>query len=195
MRLIIASSNKGKLREYSQLLSPLGYEVVSAKEAGFDVDVEETGTTFAENSALKARAIYELCHECVLADDSGLCVDALDGAPGIYSARFGGLKTDAERTALLLEKLKDTPDGNRGAHFMCTIHFIYADGREIAVEGKVFGRIAHTPSGSNGFGYDPVFLYNGVSFADVDSNVKNSVSHRANALKALLEQLNKGDNK
>ncbi|MBR6338171.1 MAG: non-canonical purine NTP pyrophosphatase, partial [Ruminococcus sp.] len=82
MRLIIASSNKGKLREYSQLLSPLGYEVVSAKEAGFDVDVEETGTTFAENSALKARAIYALCHECVLADDSGLCVDALDGAPG-----------------------------------------------------------------------------------------------------------------
>ncbi|MCR5815727.1 MAG: RdgB/HAM1 family non-canonical purine NTP pyrophosphatase [Ruminococcus sp.] len=195
MRLIIASSNKGKLREYSQLLSPLGYEVVSSKEAGFDVDVEETGTTFAENSALKARAIYDLCHECVLADDSGLCVDALDGAPGIYSARFGGLKTDAERTALLLEKLKDTPDENRGAHFMCTIHFIYADGREIAVEGKVFGRIAHTPSGSNGFGYDPVFLYNGVSFADVDSNVKNSVSHRANALKALLEQLNKGDNK
>ena len=195
MRLIIASSNKGKLREYSELLSPLGYEVVSAKEAGFDVDVEETGTTFAENSALKARAIYALCHECVLADDSGLCVDALDGAPGVYSARFGGLETDTERTALLLEKLKDVPDEKRGAHFMCTIHFIYADGREIAVEGRVEGTIAHSPSGSNGFGYDPVFLYNGVSFADVDSSVKNSVSHRANALKALLEQLDKGDNK
>ena len=193
MRLIIASSNKGKLREYSELLSPLGYEVVSAKEAGYDVDVEETGSTFAENSALKARAIYALCHECVLADDSGLCVDALDGAPGIYSARFGGLDSDSARTALLLEKLKDVPDEKRGAHFMCTIHFIYADGREVAVEGKVFGTIAHSPSGSNGFGYDPVFLYNGVSFADVDSSVKNSVSHRANALKALLDKLSKGD--
>lgn len=194
MRLIIASSNKGKLREYSQLLSPLGYEVVSAKEAGFDVEVEETGTTFAENSALKARAIHELSGECVLADDSGLCVDALDGAPGIYSARFGGFSTDAERTALLLEKLKDVPDEKRGAHFMCTICFIYSDGRELAVEGRVYGTIAHTPSGSNGFGYDPVFLYDGVSFADVDSDVKNSVSHRANALKALLEQLDKGEN-
>jgi len=193
MRLIIASSNKGKLREYSELLSPLGYEVISAKEAGFDVEVEETGSTFAENSALKARAIYDLCHECVLADDSGLCVDALDGAPGIYSARFGGLDSDAGRTALLLEKLKDVPDEKRGAHFMCTIHFIYADGREVAVEGKVFGSIAHSPSGSNGFGYDPVFLYNGVSFADVESSVKNSVSHRANALKALLDKLSKGD--
>ena len=193
MKLIIASSNKGKLREYSELLSPLGYEVVSAKEAGYDVDVEETGSTFAENSALKARAIYALCHECVLADDSGLCVDALDGAPGIYSARFGGLDSDSARTALLLEKLKDVPDEKRGAHFMCTIHFIYADGREVAVEGKVFGTIAHSPSGSNGFGYDPVFLYNGVSFADVDSSVKNSVSHRANALKALLDKLSKGD--
>ena len=195
MRLIIASSNKGKLREYSELLSPLGYEVVSAKDAGFDVDVEETGTTFAENSALKARAIYELCHECVLADDSGLCVDALDGAPGIYSARFGGLKTDAERSALLLEKLKNVPEDKRGAHFMCTIHFIYADGRELAVEGRVNGVIAHEPSGNNGFGYDPVFLYNGVSFADVGSDVKNSVSHRANALKALLCELDKGENK
>ena len=193
MRLIIASSNKGKLREYSEILSPLGYEVISAKEAGFDVEVEETGSTFAENSALKARAIYDLCHECVLADDSGLCVDALDGAPGIYSARFGGLDSDAGRTALLLEKLKDVPDEKRGAHFMCTIHFIYADGREVAVEGKVFGSIAHSPSGSNGFGYDPVFLYNGVSFADVESSVKNSVSHRANALKALLDKLSKGD--
>ena len=195
MRLIIASSNKGKLREYSELLSPLGYEVVSAKEAGFDVEVEETGTTFAENSALKARAIYELCRECVLADDSGLCVDALDGAPGIYSARFGGLKTDAERSALLLEKLEGVPDEKRSAHFMCTIHFIYADGREVAVEGRVNGFIAHAPSGNNGFGYDPVFLYNGTSFADVGRDVKNSVSHRANALKALLSELEKEEKK
>ncbi len=195
MKLIIASSNKGKLREYSQLLSPLGYEVVSAKDAGIDVDVEETGTTFAENSALKARAIYDLCHECVLADDSGLCVDALDGAPGVYSARFGGMTTDEDRITLLLDKLKDVPDEKRSAHFMCTIHFIYADGREIAVEGRVDGKIAKSPYGDNGFGYDPVFLYNGASFASVDSDTKNKVSHRANALKALLYELDKGENK
>lgn len=195
MRVIIASSNKGKIREYSQLLLPLGYEVISAKDAGVDIDVEETGSTFAENSALKARAIYALCHECVLADDSGLCVDALDGAPGIYSARFGGLDTDEARCELLLEKLKGIPDEKRTAHFVCTIHFIYADGREVAVEGRVNGMIAHSPSGDNGFGYDPVFLYNGISFADVGSDVKNEVSHRANALKALLRELEKGENK
>lgn len=195
MRVIIASSNKGKIREYSELLSKFGYEVISAKDAGINIEVEETGATFAENSALKARAIYELCHECVLADDSGLCVDALDGAPGIYSARFGGLDSDKARCDLLLKKLENVPDEKRTAHFMCTIHFIYADGREVAVEGRVNGVIAHSPSGNNGFGYDPVFLYNGVSFAEVGSEVKNSVSHRANALKALLCELEKGDNK
>ncbi|MBR1749534.1 MAG: RdgB/HAM1 family non-canonical purine NTP pyrophosphatase [Ruminococcus sp.] len=192
MKLVIASSNKGKLREYNDLLSPLGFEVISAKDAGIDIEVEETGTTFAENSALKARAIYDMCHECVLADDSGLCVDALDGAPGVFSARFGGMTTDKDRIELLLEKLKDVPDEKRSAHFMCTIHFIYSDGREIAVEGRVDGKIAFAPSGDYGFGYDPVFLYNGVSFASVDSKVKNEVSHRANALKALLQELDRG---
>ena len=131
----------------------------------------------------------------MLADDSGLCVDALDGAPGIYSARFGGLDTDEARCELLLEKLKGIPDEKRTAHFVCTIHFIYADGREVAVEGRVNGMIAHSPSGDNGFGYDPVFLYNDISFADVGSDVKNEVSHRANALKALLRELEKGENK
>ena len=193
MKLIIASSNKGKLKEFSALLSPLGYEVYSAKEAGIDIEVEETGKTFAENSALKARAIYDICKECVLADDSGLCVDALGGAPGVYSARYGGLESEKERTALLLENMKDVPEDKRTAHFVCTIHFIYADGREIAVEGRVDGKIAFEPTGENGFGYDPVFLYNGVSFASVSQEEKNRVSHRANALKALLGKLEKGE--
>ncbi len=193
MKLIIASSNKGKLKEFSALLSPLGYEVYSAKEAGIDIEVEETGKTFAENSALKARAIYDICKECVLADDSGLCVDALGGAPGVYSARYGGLESEKERTALLLENMKDVPEDKRTAHFVCTIHFIYADGREIAVEGRVDGKIAFEPTGENGFGYDPVFLYNGVSFASVSQEEKNQVSHRANALKALLGKLEKGE--
>lgn len=193
MKLIIASSNKGKLKEFSALLSPLGYEVYSAKEAGIDIEVEETGKTFAENSALKARAIYDICKECVLADDSGLCVDALGGDPGVYSARYGGLESEKERTALLLENMKDVPEDKRTAHFVCTIHFIYADGREIAVEGRVDGKIAFEPAGENGFGYDPVFLYNGVSFASVSQEEKNQVSHRANALKALLGKLEKGE--
>lgn len=116
---------------------------------------------------------------------------ALDGEPGVYSARYGGLETDDERTALVLKKMKEIPDDKRGAHFTCTIHFIKADGEEIAVEGKVFGKIAHEPVGENGFGYDPIFMYGNKSFAQVDSETKNTVSHRANALKALLEQLTK----
>lgn len=143
MKLVIASNNKGKIREYKQILEPLGYEVFSQSEAGLILDVEETGTTFAENSALKARAAFKLCGCAVLADDSGLEIDALDGEPGVYSARYGGLETDDERTALVLKKMKEIPDDKRGAHFTCTIHFIKADGEEIAVEGKVFGKIAH----------------------------------------------------
>ena len=146
MKLVIASNNKGKIREYKQILEPLGYEVFSQSEAGLILDVEETGTTFAENSALKARAAFKRCG----------CADY-----------------------------------KRGAHFTCTIHFIKADGEEIAVEGKVFGKIAHEPVGENGFGYDPIFMYENKSFAQVDSETKNTVSHRANALKALLEQLTK----
>ena len=191
MKLVIASNNKGKIREYKQILEPLGYEVFSQSEAGLILDVEETGTTFAENSALKARAAFKLCGCAVLADDSGLEIDALDGEPGVYSARYGGLETDDERTALVLKKMKEIPDNKRGAHFTCTIHFIKVDGEEIAVEGKVFGKIAHEPVGENGFGYDPIFMYGNKSFAQVDSEIKNTVSHRANALKALLEQLTK----
>ena len=133
MKLVIASNNKGKIREYKQILEPLGYEVFSQSEAGLILDVEETGTTFAENSALKARAAFKLCGCAVLADDSGLEIDALDGEPGVYSARYGGLETDDERTALVLKKMKEIPDDKRGAHFTCTIHFIKADGEEIAV--------------------------------------------------------------
>lgn len=191
MKLVIASNNKGKIREYKQLLEPLGYEVMSQSEAGIDLDVEETGTTFAENSALKARAAYKLCGCAVLADDSGLEIDALNGEPGVYSARYGGLSSDEERTDLVLEKLKDVADDKRGAHFTCTIHFIKADGEEIAVEGKVFGKIGYEPVGENGFGYDPIFMYDGKSFAQVDAETKNAVSHRANALKALLKELTK----
>ena len=181
MKLIIASNNKGKIREYKQLLEPLGYDVVSQREAGIDIEVEETGTTFAENSALKARAIYEITKCAVLADD-----------------RYGGCDNDADRVALILSKMKDVKQEDRSAHFVCTIHFIKQSGEEIAVEGRVYGKIGYEPLGDNGFGYDPIFMYEGKSFAQVSADTKNSVSHRANALKALIEKLsqeNSGGNK
>lgn len=198
MKLIIASNNKGKIREYKQLLEPFGYDVVSQREAGIDIEVEETGTTFAENSALKARAIYKITKCAVLADDSGLVVDALGGEPGVYSARYGGCDNDADRVALILSKMKDVKQEDRSAHFVCTIHFIKQSGEEIAVEGRVYGKIGYEPLGDNGFGYDPIFMYEGKSFAQVSADTKNSVSHRANALKALIEKLsqeNSGGNK
>lgn len=192
MKLVIASNNKGKIREYGQLLEPLGYEVMSQSEAGLTLDVEETGATFAENSALKARAAYEQLGCAVLADDSGLAVDALNGEPGVYSARYGGIKDDRERCEYLLEKLEDVPEGERGAHFVCTIHFIHADGREITAEGRVYGEIGRELAGDNGFGYDPIFMYNGRSFAQIPAEEKNAVSHRAEALKQLEQKLTAG---
>jgi XTP/dITP diphosphohydrolase len=190
MKLVIASNNKGKIREYKQLLEPLGYDVISQSEAGVNIEVEETGTTFAENSALKARAIYNLLNCAVLADDSGLAVDALGGEPGVYSARYGGLNSDGERCALILKKLEGVSDSKRDAHFVCTIHFIDENGDEIAVEGRVNGKIGFEPIGENGFGYDPIFMYGGQSFAQIPADVKNSVSHRADALRKLTEKLN-----
>ena len=189
MKLIIASNNKGKIREYKQLLEPLGYSVVSQSEAGINIEVEETGTTFAENSALKARAIYDISKCAVLADDSGLEIDALNGEPGVYSARYGGCTNDADRVSLVLSKLKDVPEEKRTAHFVCTIHFIAHNGEEIAVEGRVYGSIGYSPIGDNGFGYDPIFMYEGKSFAQIAPEEKNTVSHRANALKALVQKL------
>lgn len=191
MKLVIASNNKGKIKEYKQLLEPFGYDVISQSEAGINIEVEETGTTFAENSALKARAIRKIADVCaVLADDSGLEIDALNGEPGVYSARYGGLKTDEDRNSLVLEKMKDVPDEKRTARFVCTIHFIKENGEEIAVSGKVEGKIGYEPLGENGFGYDPIFMYGDKSFAQVSADIKNSVSHRANALKMLIERLN-----
>ena len=189
MKLVIASNNKGKIREYKQLLEKHGYEVMSQSEAGLTLEVEETGTTFAENSALKARAAYKELGCAVLADDSGLAVDALDGAPGVYSARYGGIDDDKERCAYLLKNMEDVPDDKRGAHFVCTIHFIDTDGSEICVEGRVYGDISREPVGENGFGYDPVFIYKGRSFAEIPAEEKNAVSHRADALRKLEEQL------
>ena len=197
---ILASQNKNKIKEIDAILGEFGIKVISRDEAGLPTDdIEETGITFEENSLLKANAIRNMIAEesslsdylesPVIADDSGLMVDALNGEPGVYSARYGGLESDSERTALVLEKMKDVPEDRRGAHFTCSICFIDSDGEHITAEGKVFGTIGYEPVGTNGFGYDPIFMYEGKSFAEVSAEVKNNVSHRANALRDLEEKL------
>ena len=193
MKLIIASNNKGKIREYKQILEPMGFEVMSQSEAGIDLEAEETGTTFKENAAIKARAIFDMTSCAVLADDSGLAVDALGGEPGVYSARYGGLATSEERSQLVLEKLKDVPEDKRSAHFICCIHLVLSDGRELTVEGRCSGKIGYEPVGENGFGYDPIFMYGGQSFAEISAEEKNKLSHRADALDKLIKKLKEID--
>ncbi len=190
MRVIAATKNKGKIREISEILGELGIEVISQGDAGIDVEVLETGMTFLENARIKAQAVALLCDDAVLADDSGLCVDALGGAPGIYSARYAGEDaTDSDKIKKLLGEL----DGevNREAHFETAVSFILPDGRELSASGTVPGRITTEPSGEGGFGYDPIFFSDelGKTFGDATDEEKNSVSHRSRAIKALFEIL------
>ena len=184
MKVILASKNQHKLTELSAILSQLGFEIALESEYGLDIDVEETGTTFEENSFLKADAVMKASGLPVLADDSGLMVDALDGAPGVYSARYGHKASDKERTAYLLENMKDVPEERRGAKFVCVITCLYPDGRKIVARGECPGVIARAPHGENGFGYDPVFYLPelGMTYAELPSEQKNAISHRARAL-------------
>lgn len=184
MKVILASKNQYKLTELSAILSQLGFEIALESEYGLDIDVEETGTTFEENSFLKADAVMKASGLPVLADDSGLMVDALDGAPGVYSARYGHKASDKERTAYLLENMKDVPEERRGAKFVCVITCLFPDGRKIVARGECPGVIARAPHGENGFGYDPVFYLPelGMTYAELPSEQKNAISHRARAL-------------
>lgn len=184
MKVILASKNQHKLTELSAILSQLGFEIALESEYGLDIDVEETGTTFEENSFLKADAVMKASGLPVLADDSGLMVDALDGAPGVYSARYGHKASDKERTAYLLENMKDVPEERRGAKFVCVITCLFPDGRKIVARGECPGVIAGAPHGENGFGYDPVFYLPelGMTYAELPSEQKNAISHRARAL-------------
>lgn len=192
MKVILASNNKHKLEEIKKILSPLGYELISQSEAGISIDVEETGTTFEENAALKARAVYEIAKMPVISDDSGLEVDYLDGAPGVFSHRYAGENaTDADRCNKLLKELDGVSEDKRTARFVCVICYIDADGVERTVRGTCEGSIGYEPLGENGFGYDPVFMYNGKSFAQLTGEEKNSVSHRSDALKKFSEILKK----
>lgn len=189
MKLVLASKNQHKLIELQTILGQLGLEVVLESEVGVDVEVEETGTTFEENSLLKAQAVMEVSGMAAIADDSGLVVDALNGEPGVYSARFGGLETDAKKTALLLKKLQNVPDEQRTARFVSVITCVLPDGRTVSARGTCEGTIAYAPAGENGFGYDPVFYVPqlGKTFAQATAEEKNAISHRGDALRKFCE--------
>ncbi len=192
MKLVLASKNKKKLVEMNDILSQLGIEVCSEAEAGVDIDVEETGTTFEENSLLKARAVMEASGLPAIADDSGLCVDALGGAPGVYSARYGGEGLDdTQRYQLLLEHMKGQMP--RTAKFVSVITCCFPNGDVITARGECPGTVAFAPMGEGGFGYDPVFFVPPLkkTFAQLTAEEKNAVSHRGKALevfKAKLEE-------
>ena len=186
MPLLIATNNPGKLREFGDLLGDV--DVVGPRDLGLDLDVVEDGRSFAENAALKARAFSAAAGLIALADDSGLDVDALNGAPGILSARFGGPDLDdGGRCRLLLRRLRGLPRHRRGARFRCCIVAMAPDGRACRSEGRCEGYIAAAPAGREGFGYDPVFFLpsRGRTMAQVSPEVKNAISHRAAALRAI----------
>lgn len=193
MDFLIATHNLKKRDELQRILSPLGIHVLTADEAGVDLtDVEETGTTFEENALLKARSGAKEGNMPCIADDSGLCVDALGGAPGVYSARYAGEHgNDAKNNAKLLDALSDVPTEKRTAQFVSCVACVFPDGRELTVQGEVKGVIGYQPKGENGFGYDPLFYVGERSFAEFTSAEKDAVSHRGNALRKLAKELPK----
>lgn len=193
MKLIIASNNAHKLTEIKAILGGMFDEIVSMREAGIEHETVEDGSTFMENAEKKAREIAELSGCCAIADDSGICVNALDGAPGIFSARFCGRHgDDAANNRLLLEKLEGAED--RGAHYTCAVALVRPDGSCVKAEGYMYGVIAKEAAGKNGFGYDPLFFLPeyGLTAAQISPEEKNRISHRAQALHRLLQQLGAG---
>ena len=198
-KLLIATNNQGKLREYQQMLADLPSELTTLRDVGINDEVDETGTTFIENAQLKARTYAAQSGLLTLADDSGLEVAALNGAPGVYSKRYGNIDGDGERYQYLLDNLTHVPQGQRQANFRCLICIIAPDGREWLCDGRLDGEIAFTPRGSNGFGYDPVlFLPDiGKTVAELSMTEKNRISHRARATecaKAIFADLATGAN-
>ena len=189
MKLIIASNNEGKIKEYKEILEPLGYEVISQKEVGINLEIPETGTSYKENALLKAQGIYEITKTAVLSDDSGLSIDFLDGAPGLYSARFKSELSQKEKNQYIIDEMKDTD--NRKAKFVCSICFIFENGEKIEVQGICNGKISRKIEGERGFGYDPIFIPDGYdkTFSDIGQEEKNKISHRAIAIKELIEKL------
>ena len=193
MKVVLASKNPHKLVEINQITQKFGIELILQSELGIDIDVEENGTTFEENSYIKAHAVMEASGLPALADDSGIAVDALNGEPGIYSARYGFDDTldDYGRMMLLLKNTEHVPDGQRQAQFVCVITLVTPEGQTIQARGEVHGELTREPKGENGFGYDPIFYYPpaGCTTAELPSEEKNAISHRANALKLFYEKM------
>jgi len=193
MKVVLASKNKHKLVEISKITEKFNMELVLQSELGVDIDVEENGTTFEENSLIKAKAVMEATGLPALADDSGIAVNALNGEPGIYSARYGFDESldDWGRLELLLKNTEHVPDGERQAKFVCVITMITPEGKTIQARGEIHGELLRAPAGENGFGYDPIFYYPpmGKSTAEMTPEEKNEVSHRANALKVFYDKL------
>lgn len=187
-KIIFATGNEGKMKEIRMILKDLPYEVCSLKDMGIEVEIEENGTTFEENALIKARTIMEMTGEIVLADDSGLEVDYLNKAPGIYSARYLGEDTSYEvKNAHIINALEEAKGDQRSARFVCAIACVFPDGTEKTTRGTIEGLIGYEPKGENGFGYDPIFYvpeYN-CSTAELSSEVKNKISHRGKALEAM----------
>ncbi len=190
MKIIAATSNAGKIKEIKKIFADENLEILSMGEIGIKIEIEENGTTFEENALIKARTISKLTGEIALADDSGLCVDAMGGAPGIYSARYAGEDaTDAQRIEKLLGELSG--EENRKAKFVSVIAVVFPDGRELTADGEVHGQIADKVCGEGGFGYDPVFISDelGKTFGEATPEEKNSISHRARALNTMYNKI------
>ena len=192
MKIIIATGNKDKVREINEALAGTEFEAVSMKSEGIDPEIIEDADTFEGNALIKARTVHQYTDCYVMADDSGLCIDALDGAPGVYSARFAGEdSTYEEKFAKIYELLGDTPKDKWTARFVCAIAVVRPDGSEFTVRGECEGVLLDHPQGENGFGYDPIFYVPsfGMTTAQMDPEVKNSISHRGKALNAMVERL------
>ena len=193
MKVVLASKNQHKLEEISKITEKFGFELILQSQLGVDIDVEETGTTFEENSFIKAEAVMKATGLPALADDSGIAVDALNGEPGVYSARYGFDDTldDWGRLELLLKNTEQVPDGQRQAQFVCVITMVTPEGQTIQARGEIHGELLRAPVGKNGFGYDPIFYYPpmGMSTAEMAPEDKNRVSHRGNALRVFYDKL------
>lgn len=198
-RIVFATGNQGKMREIREIMQDLGCEIISMKEAGILADIEENGTTFEENALIKAKSVASIskelgCSDIVIADDSGLEIDALNKEPGIYSARYMGEDTPySEKNANLISRLTGVPDEKRTARFVCAIAAVLPDGRTLTTRATIEGRIGYEEKGSNGFGYDPIFQVPeyGCSTAELTMEQKNRISHRGKALQRMKEELTK----
>lgn len=191
--IMLATSNAHKVEEFQTMLEPLGYKVLSLLDLDEEIDIVEDGTTFEENALIKAKAIHDLLHIAVIADDSGLAVNAMNGEPGIYSARFMGKDTSYDvKNQYIIDTVRDAKD--KGCQFVCAIAYVKEDGSSVVFRGEVEGIVADHMEGAKGFGYDPIFYYPpyGTTLANVSEEQKNAVSHRGRALQKLINYMEEG---